>query len=119
MSLSFKKSAMEQMKHYAQSAGYAEQALIAIKVVQTYGRELKESMNYNKYLDRALVSERRKNRLAAYGLAFLWWGLFGFYGYAFYFAGYSRWNEFKDSDGNQVTAGTIMTCILCIIMSSM
>ena len=38
------------MKYYAQSAGYAEQALLAIKVVQTYGREVKESLNYNKYL---------------------------------------------------------------------
>ena len=87
------------MKHYAQSAGYAEQALIAIKVVQTYGREIKETINYNKYLDRALISERRKNRLAAFGLAFLWWGIFGFYGYAFYFGGYCRWNEFTDSEG--------------------
>jgi hypothetical protein len=51
---------MEGMRHYAQSAGYAEQALIAIKVVQTYGRELKEAANYNKYLERALVSDRRK-----------------------------------------------------------
>ena len=33
MSAAFKKSAMEGMKFYAQSAGYAEQALLAIKVV--------------------------------------------------------------------------------------
>ena len=33
MSYFFKKSAMEGMKFYAQSAGYAEQALLAIKVV--------------------------------------------------------------------------------------
>ena len=33
MSLAFKKKAMEGMKFYAQSAGYAEQALLAIKVV--------------------------------------------------------------------------------------
>ena len=30
---------LEIMKGYAQSAGYAEQALHAIKVVQTYGNE--------------------------------------------------------------------------------
>ena len=34
-----KKGMAEGMKKYAQSAGYAEQALQAIKVVQTYGRE--------------------------------------------------------------------------------
>ena len=50
---------------------------------------------------------------------FLWIGIFGFYGYAFYFAGYSRWNGFTDKDGNIVTAGTIMICIFCVIMASM
>jgi ATP-binding cassette subfamily B (MDR/TAP) protein 1 len=40
----------EQMKAYAQSAGYAEQALSAIKVVHTYGQELLEMKNYRKYL---------------------------------------------------------------------
>lgn len=40
----------EQMKAYSQSAGYAEQAIAAIKVVQTYGQELLEMKNYNKYL---------------------------------------------------------------------
>jgi hypothetical protein len=65
------------------------------------------------------VSERRKTRIGAVGLSFLWFGIFGFYGYAFYFAGYSRWNGYTDNDGNLVTAGTIMICIFCIIMSSM
>ena len=40
-----------EMNAYAQSAGYAEQALQAIKVVQTYGREMLEIQNYNKNLD--------------------------------------------------------------------
>lgn len=42
-----------QMKAYAQSAGYAEQALSSIKVVHTYGQELLEMKNYNKYLQQA------------------------------------------------------------------
>jgi hypothetical protein len=41
------------MKAYAQSAGYAEQALQSIRIVQTYGREMLEYNNYTKYLDRA------------------------------------------------------------------
>ena len=47
------KGFQENMKAYGQSAGYADQALNAIKVVVAYGQELKESRNYNKYLDRA------------------------------------------------------------------
>ena len=88
-------------------------------MVHTYGREVLEQNNYNKYLDRALVSEKRKNSKAAMGLSFLFFGIFGFYAYAFYFAGFSKWNEFTDNNGKIVTAGTIITVIFCIIMSSM
>jgi hypothetical protein len=41
------------MKAYGQSAGYAEQALNAIKVVAAFGQEEKEIQNYQKYLFRA------------------------------------------------------------------
>ena len=41
------------MRGYAQSAGYAEQAMYAIKVVHTYGQEQLEEKNYLKYLNRA------------------------------------------------------------------
>ena len=41
------------MKSYSQCAGYAEQALQGIKVVQTYGTEKLEGDNYAKYLDRS------------------------------------------------------------------
>ena len=42
-----------QMKAYAQSAGYAEQALQSVKIVHTYCQEALEIKNYVKYLDRA------------------------------------------------------------------
>lgn len=44
---------VESMKAYAQSAGYAEQALNAIRVVHTYGQELLEYGNYTKFLERS------------------------------------------------------------------
>lgn len=44
---------VEQMKAYAQSAGYAEQALQSIRIVHTYGNEDLEYANYAKYLGRA------------------------------------------------------------------
>lgn len=43
------------MKAYNQSAGYAEQAISAIKVVHTYGMEKMELENYVKYLGAAKV----------------------------------------------------------------
>lgn len=41
------------MKAYGQSAGYAEQALNAIKVVFAFGQENTEIKNYEKYLEKA------------------------------------------------------------------
>ena len=46
MAVSMEDGFKEQMKSYGQSAGYAEQALQAIKVVHTYGQEALESTNY-------------------------------------------------------------------------
>ena len=47
------KGSQETMKAYGQSAGYADQALNAIRVVAAYGQEEKEVRNYTKYLERA------------------------------------------------------------------
>lgn len=56
--LSMESGTLEQMKAYAQSAGYAEQALQSIRIVHTYGNELLEYNNYSKYLDRARLKQR-------------------------------------------------------------
>ena len=49
---------IERMKAYGQSAGYAEQALYAIKVVHTYGQEMLELRNYSKHLETSLAKGR-------------------------------------------------------------
>jgi len=41
------------LKAYGQSAGYADQALNAIKVVSAFGMEEIECENYTRYLERA------------------------------------------------------------------
>ena len=53
MALSTMSGFSEEMKAYAQSAGYAEQALNAIRVVHSFGQEALEFANYNKYLARS------------------------------------------------------------------
>jgi len=47
------------MQAYAQSAGYAEQALGAIKVVQTYGQEELEINNFTKHLETTMAFDRK------------------------------------------------------------
>ena len=62
---------MSQMKAYAQSSGYAEQALQAIKVPFTYGNELLESRNYDKYLLRAKEAANDRSWLLAKAIFFM------------------------------------------------
>lgn len=54
------KTSAEGLKAYAQSAGYAEQALSAIRVVVAFGMEKMEIINYNKYLWRSKEMGRRQ-----------------------------------------------------------
>ena len=77
----------EQMKSYGQSAGYAEQALQAIKVVHTYGQEELENSNYSKYLDRASNVQKKLAITNAIGLSAIFLIMLGFYGYSFFFGG--------------------------------
>jgi ABC-type bacteriocin/lantibiotic exporter with double-glycine peptidase domain len=114
-----KKGLAEGMKKYAQSAGYAEQALYAIKVVHTYGREQKENENYVKYLGRALVSEMASKRSVAFAASQFMFVYFAFYGWCFYFGGYSRWTELTTSSGKVIDSGTVITCLFLLIISSM
>jgi ATP-binding cassette subfamily B (MDR/TAP) protein 1 len=53
MAMSLESGITQMMRAYAQSAGYAEQALHAIRVVHSYGQEAIENENYKEYLVRA------------------------------------------------------------------
>lgn len=53
LGISLQGGMVEQLKAYAQSAGYAEQALHSIKIVHTYCNEQLEHRNYIKFLENA------------------------------------------------------------------
>ena len=72
------------MKAYGQSAGYADQALNAIRVVVAYGQELKEVQNYSKYLGRARKAGIKTHFKGAFSIALFFTTMFATYGYAFY-----------------------------------
>jgi ABC-type multidrug transport system fused ATPase/permease subunit len=107
------------MISYGQSAGYAEQALQAVKVVHTYGQEKLELKNYTKYLDRALATSHVQITKAALGTGALYLSFLSLYAYAFYFAGVLRWNEVESAEGKLYSGGTIITCMFCIVFGSM
>jgi len=105
------------MRAYSQSAGYAEQALSAIKVVHTYGQETLEMSNYNKYLARAKAIGRKQVVRRSFGASLLFCIIFGFYGYSFYFGGYLRYNGFKNGD-REYTGGVVIAIMFSVVFGA-
>jgi ABC-type multidrug transport system fused ATPase/permease subunit len=99
MSYALQSGLTESLKAYSQSAGYAEQALQAIKIVHTYGQEKLEDTNFKKYLYRCDELANKTNISGAFGIAGIMVSFIGFYAYSFYFGGWLRWNEIKNWNG--------------------
>lgn len=74
----------ENMKAYGQSAGYAEQALNAIRVVQAFGQEKSEMRNYERHLGRAQATGIKTHYKTATAIASFSFAIFGYYAYGFY-----------------------------------
>eukprot|EP00347_Sterkiella_histriomuscorum_P022139 403331544 len=119
--LSFTGKAMQKgfkanLQSYGQSAGYAEQALNAIKVVQAFGQEKTEMKNYDKFLGRARKAGIKSNITGAVFISFLMLIIFGYYGYAFYTGSWlvekQVWNPKYQEPYN---AGDIMSCLFGVV----
>lgn len=88
------------MRAYGQSAGYAEQALSAIRIVVSFGQEELEIKNYNMFLSR--VTEAGKSTGASVGLSqgFFFMCIYFCYAYAFAMGGIwvdeKFWNHAED-----------------------
>jgi ABC-type multidrug transport system fused ATPase/permease subunit len=104
------------MKAYGQSAGYADQALNAIRVVAAYGQEEKEVKNYSKYLQRAREAGIKTHCLGAFSMALLFASVFGTYAYSFYMG--SVWiykGIHNDLYKRDYSAGDILSCFFGVI----
>jgi len=112
------KGVLDLMRGYAQSAGYAEQALHAIKVVHTYGQEVLEERNYLKYLKRATKIQIRLSIRQAFGMACGFSFLFFFYDYSFYWGGYLKFTG-ATVNGQIYTGGKIITTIFCVLFGTL
>ena len=105
------------MRAYAQSAGYAEQALHAIKIVHTYCNEKLEHTNYIKFLQRAKEAQFRFIIFASIGSGFLFWGIFLLYAGAFYFGGYLRTEKVKEGD-EIYSGGKVVAIMFSVIFGA-
>ena len=91
-----KKSGKKIMKSYSQSAGYAEQALGSIKVVQTYGQEQLELDVYAKYLDQVKVMSDKQGTAIAMTAGIFTFCSTAYFGYNFFLSGILRSHRVKN-----------------------
>lgn len=106
----------ENMKAYGQSAGYADQALNAIRVVVAYGQEMKEVHNYGKYLNRAKEAGVRTHCKGSLAIALFFASIFGTYAYAFYMGSVWIYKGFSNDAFNRVySAGDILSCFFGVV----
>ena len=103
------------MKAYSQSAGYAEQAIVAIKVVHAYGMEISEQENYVKYLNRAKVAGVKSGCKSTFGIAAFQTGIMMYYGYSFT-VGKALMLSSTIKNGDQpYTGADVLACLIGII----
>lgn len=103
---------------YAQSAGYAEQALHGIKVVHTYGQEVLESNNYKKYLTLPKEAQAKLVRNVSLGLAFLLSFIFLYYAYALQMGSKMKLDGKEVSPGVKYDSAIILIVLFSIITGS-
>jgi len=114
--MSFSVGFSENMKAYGQSAGYAEQALNAIKVVFAFGQEEKEAQNYEKYLNRARKVGVKTHFWGGLATGFFFFSLYGYFTWALFSGSYMiTWKEMNDNTGKLYSSGDILACFLGIV----
>ena len=116
ITISFSKGFEENMKAYGQSAGYAEQALNAIKVVFAFGQEETEIKNYEKYLERAKKTGIKTHMIGAIAIGGFFSTIYGYYAYSFFVGSYMVTKEIKNTNsGNNYSSGDIISCFLGVV----
>lgn len=102
---------------YSQSAGYAEQAFAAIRVVVAFGMEGVELGNYSKYLIRAKNASMWNHFCNALGLGFMFMIIYCCYAYAFYagslFVEHQVWNSGR---GRPYQGGDSIGCFFAVLI---
>ncbi len=102
---------------YSQSAGYAEQAISAIRVVIAFGMEVQEIRNYTRYLDRAKKASVKTHILTALAIATLWMIVYFSYAYAFYIGSlFVQYNVYNSALKKNYSAGDTIGCFFAVII---
>lgn len=110
----------ENLKAYGQSAGYAEQAINAVRVVQAFGQEKTEIRNYSRHLLRAKATGVKTHLKTAMALASFTFVIFGYYAYGFYTGSWLITKRVTNTNnGEFYTIGDILACFFGIVFGVM
>jgi ATP-binding cassette subfamily B (MDR/TAP) protein 1 len=85
-------------------------------VVQAFGQEHTETVNYGKYLDRAKVTGIKTAVKSAFSLSFFFFVMFGYYAYAFFTGSYLITKHIKNTNSDKpYNSGDILSCFFGIV----
>lgn len=102
---------------YSQSAGYAEQAMSAIRVVIAFGQENTEVQNYTKYLERARVASIKNHRIVAICVGGMYWCIYCLYSYAFWIGSlFVEEQVHNDNMNKPYSAGDVIGCFFAVLI---
>jgi ATP-binding cassette subfamily B (MDR/TAP) protein 1 len=108
------------LEAYAQSAGYAEQALSAIRVVTAFGQQTKEGKSYDKYLHRAKEAGNKVHFKIGLVMGGFFASMFGMYTYSFLLGAHwmrNQWTTLTLED-KPYTAGDVL-CVFFGVLFGM
>ena len=111
------KRTLASMKAYGQSAGYAEQALSAIRIVVSFGQEDLEIKNYNYYVEECTAAGHKAALASGSSLGFFNFTIYLCYAYAFIIGAVwidkPYWNHAEDRD---YMAGDVIGCFFGVLI---
>ena len=106
------------LKAYGQSAGYSEQAINAIRVVQAFGQEEAELRNYERHLNKARTQGIKTHLKTSLGIGSFILCLFCFYAYGFYIGSWLITKQVRNVNQGAAaiyTTGDIIACLMGIV----
>ena len=101
---------------YGQSAGYAEQALGAIRIVVSFGQEQLEINNYKKFLENVRQVGLRQGFMTGASMGFFYFCIYGSYCFCFtlgcIWIDNEYWNHYED---RPYTGGDSLACFFGVL----
>ncbi len=104
------------LKAYGQSAGYSEQALNAIRIVQSFGQEMTEVRNYDRHLTKARQQGVKSHLTTSLAIGTFMFALFCFYAYGFYIGSWLITKQIRnDNFDARYNSGDVLACLVGIV----